>query len=123
MPKNGQNKENIKIKGGIFMKEIKHIGIEEFNDIVMEQGGVVLVDFFASWCGPCKMLAPILEEVNKELDDQQICKVDIDESFDLAKSYGVMSVQKLILFKDSKENKKKIVLKNKYFIIDMIKNI
>ncbi len=105
------------------MKEIKHIGIEEFNDIVMEQGGVVLVDFFASWCGPCKMLAPILEEVNKELDGQQICKVDIDESFDLAKSYGVMSVPTLILFKDGKEIKRAIGLKNKDFIIDMIKSL
>lgn len=104
------------------MKEIKHIGIEEFNDIVMEQKGTVLVDFFASWCGPCKMLAPILEEVSKELDDEQICKVDIDESFDLAKSYGVMSVPTLILFKNGLEVKRAIGLKNKDFIVDMIKN-
>lgn len=103
------------------MKEVKHIGIEEFNDIVMKKGSVVLVDFFASWCGPCKMLAPILEEVSGEVEDVQICKVDIDESFDLAKSYGVMSVPTLILFKDGAEIKRAIGLKNKSFIVDMLK--
>lgn len=104
------------------MKEIRHIGIEEFNDIVLEKGEKVLVDFYASWCGPCKMLAPILEEVGKELEEEQICKIDIDESFDLAKSYGVMSVPTLILFKDGIEVKRAIGLKNKDFIVDMIKN-
>ncbi len=103
------------------MKEVKHIGVEEFNDIVMQKGSVALVDFYASWCGPCKMLAPILEEVSKEVD-VQICKVDIDESFDLAKSYGVLSVPTLILFKDGNEMKRAIGLKNKDFILDMINN-
>lgn len=105
------------------MSEVKHITQEEFNDLVIENKKTVLVDFFATWCGPCKMLAPILEEVSKENDtDALICKVDVDECFDLAKSYGVMSVPTIILFKDGEEVKRAIGLKNKEFLLDMIKN-
>jgi len=100
--------------------EIKHINLEEFNDLVIEGKQTVLVDFFATWCGPCKMLAPILEDVSK-VADIQICKVDIDENFDLAKSYGIMSVPTIILFKDGVEAKRAIGLKNKDFILDFVK--
>lgn len=105
------------------MSEIRKINLEEFNDLVLENKKTVLVDFFASWCGPCKMLAPILDEVSKENNtDAIICKVDVDESFDLAKSYGVMSVPTIILFKDGVEAKRAIGLKNKDYLLDMIKN-
>lgn len=105
------------------MSEIRKIDMEEFNDLVIDGKKTVLVDFFASWCGPCKMLAPILEEVNNENDtDAIICKADVDENFDLAKSYGVMSVPTIILFKDGVEAKRAIGLKNKEFLLDMIKN-
>ncbi len=103
------------------MKEVKHINLEEFNDLVIEKKEKVLVDFYASWCGPCKMLAPILDEISKE-SDFQICSIDVDDNFDLAKSYGVMSVPTLILFVDGKEAKRAIGLKNKDFILDMIKD-
>ena len=103
------------------MKEVKHINIDEFNDLVIDKKEKTLVDFYASWCGPCKMLAPILEEISKE-SDVRICKVDVDESFDLAKSYGIMSVPTLILFNGGSEVKRAIGLKNKDFILDMIKD-
>lgn len=97
------------------------INLEEFNDLVIESKKTVLVDFFATWCGPCKMLSPILEEVEKEkTNDVEICKVDVDQSFDLAKSYGVMSVPTLILFKDGAEAERVIGLKNKDFISNLI---
>jgi thioredoxin 1 len=64
--------------------------------------GVVLVDFFASWCGPCKMIGPVLEEMAKERDDFNIVKVDVDENQDLAMKYGVMSIPTLVIFKDGK---------------------
>ena len=105
------------------MNEIKKLTVEEFNDLILENKKTVLVDFFASWCGPCKMLAPILEEVNSENDtDTLICKVDVDECFDIAKSYGVMSVPTLVLFADGKEKSRAIGLKNKEFILNLIKN-
>ena len=103
------------------MKEVKHINLEEFNNLVIERKAKVLVDFYGTWCNPCKMLAPILEDVSKEVDIQ-ICKVDVDENFELSKSYGVMSVTTLILFNDGKEQKRAIGLKNKDFVLDMIKD-
>ena len=103
------------------MKELKHINTDEFNDLVIDKKEKVLVDFYASWCGPCKMLAPILEEISKELY-VQIFSVDVDDNFDLAKSYGVMSVPTLILFNNGIEVKRAIGLKNKDFILDMLKD-
>ena len=72
----------------------------KFEDII--QGNtLVFVDFFATWCGPCKMLSPVLEEVAEELAGKAaIVKVDVDESGELASSYGIMSVPTLIVFKD-----------------------
>ena len=70
----------------------------EFNNLV--SNGIVLVDFYATWCGPCKMLAPVLEEVASDRDELKVVKMDIDENMELAKTYGVMSVPTLMLFKD-----------------------
>lgn len=78
----------------------------EFKDVV--SGGYVLVDFFATWCGPCKMLSPVLEEIESERSGVTIAKVDIDDNIDIAKSFGVMSVPTLILFKDGVVVDKKI---------------
>lgn len=66
--------------------------------------GTVLVDFFAEWCGPCKMLSPVLHEVENERADVTICKVNIDDNFELAKAYKVMSIPTMIIFKDGKES-------------------
>lgn len=73
----------------------------EFTEIIKE--GVSVIDFFATWCGPCKMLSPILEEVSKEMPDVKIAKVDVDESSDLAQEYGIMSIPCVYVFKDGKE--------------------
>lgn len=78
----------------------------EFNNLV--SNGIVLVDFYATWCGPCKMLAPVLEEVASDRDELKVVKMDIDENMELAKTYGVMSVTTLMLFKDGNMISKKI---------------
>ena len=72
--------------------------VKEFDEVIAE--GKVLVDFFAVWCGPCKMIAPVLEEIADERDDIIIVKVDVDETPDLARRYGIMSIPTLLLFKD-----------------------
>ncbi|MNE68780.1 Thioredoxin [compost metagenome] len=63
---------------------------------------LVLVDFFATWCGPCRMISPILTELAEEQTDVKIIKIDVDENRNLAAEYGVMSIPTLILFKDGK---------------------
>jgi len=73
---------------------------ENYNELIM--GDLVLVDFFATWCGPCKMLGPVLEELANERADVNIVKIDVDENSDLARHNGIMSVPTLMLFKNGK---------------------
>ena len=70
----------------------------KFNEIISK--GVVLIDFYATWCGPCKMLHPELEELVRRNKDIVICKVDVDKYNELSRSYGIMSVPTLVLYKD-----------------------
>ena len=80
---------------------LKHIkDSAEFNNETAK--GKVLVDFFATWCGPCKMLSPILEKVAAEHEDLTVLKVDVDEVSDVAAQYGIRSIPTLILFEDGK---------------------
>ncbi|MEG1751556.1 MAG: thioredoxin [Clostridia bacterium] len=92
---------------------------ENFEEKIKD--GVVLVDFFATWCGPCKMLSPILEQASKETT-AKIFKVDVDACYDIAKSFGIMSVPTMILFKDGKIFEKIIGLRQKQQILDLIKS-
>ena len=73
----------------------------EFEKEVLASEGKVLVDFYADWCGPCKMLSPILEEVEKE-SGVKVCKINVDEEGALAMQYGVASIPMLVLFENGK---------------------
>lgn len=75
--------------------------VEQYNELIAK--GEVLVDFFATWCGPCNMLAPILENVAKEIPELTIAKVDVDELGALAQRYGVASIPTLLYFKDGEQ--------------------
>ena len=77
-----------------------------FNEIINSE--YALIDFYATWCGPCKMLAPILENINESRDNIKIAKVDVDKYENLARKYGVMSIPTLILFKNGQIVDKKI---------------
>ncbi len=78
--------------------EIIHGKENEFESLI--SGELVLVDFYATWCGPCKMLGSVLEEVASERTDVKIVKMDVDECPELSKKYAIMSVPTLMLFKD-----------------------
>lgn len=92
--------------------------VKEFDEIIAE--GKVLVDFFAVWCGPCKMIVPVLEEIADERDDVIIVKVDVDETPDLARRYGIMSIPTLLLFKDGQLVSKTMGYQDKDSLIDFI---
>lgn len=81
---------------------VLHINHESFEKIISQDGKTVLVDFWATWCGPCRMIAPVLEEVAKERPDVTVCKVDVDEERELALEYGVSSIPTLLVFRDGK---------------------
>lgn len=77
----------------------KIVNTSNFKGTVEESNKVVVVDFFATWCGPCKMLAPVFEELAKEMPNVKFFKVDIDESLDLARQYNVSSVPTIKIFR------------------------
>jgi thioredoxin 1 len=74
-----------------------------FAKEVENHKGVVLVDFYADWCGPCVMMAPIVEELSEEMKDVKFVKVNVDENPDLAQKYGVFSIPTFVIFKDGQK--------------------
>ncbi|WP_213358121.1 thioredoxin [Chlamydiifrater phoenicopteri] len=97
---------------------VKVVSDDSFDAFVASN--LVLVDFFAEWCGPCRMLTPIIEEIAKEIPGVSIGKVNIDESSKIAGSLGISSIPTLILFKDGKEVERVVGLKDKAYLIKLI---
>ena len=81
--------------------------------------GITVVDFYADWCGPCKMLTPILEKVSEQVE-AQICKVNVDESRELAQQFGVKGIPFLVVIKDGKMVEQSVGLKDENTILEMI---
>ena len=79
---------------------IKKIEKEEFEKEVLKNSKTVVVDFFATWCGPCQMLMPVLEEIAKERDDFDIIEIDVDKAQELAMEYDMEAVPTMIIFKN-----------------------
>lgn len=98
---------------------IKNVTDQDFAEETAE--GLVLADFWAPWCGPCKMIAPVLEEIDDEMGDKvQIVKLDVDENQETAGKFGVMSIPTLLLFKDGNVVDQVIGFQPKEALVDLI---
>lgn len=83
--------------------EIVDVTRDNFEEEVLKSEKMVLIDFYADWCGPCKMLAPIVEEVASEHEDLKVVRINIDNEESIAMDYQIMSIPTLVLIKDGKE--------------------
>ena len=100
--------------------KVLHINKDNFHNEVLNSDKPVLLDFFASWCGPCRMVAPILDEIAEEREDIKVCKVDIDEQPELASRYRIMSVPTLMVLKEGQVLEQSIGVKPKHQILAMV---
>ncbi|MFV0504899.1 MAG: thioredoxin [Lachnospirales bacterium] len=99
---------------------IEHLNDSNFNEVISGANKPVLVDFFATWCGPCKMIAPILEEVAEENEDFIIYKVDVDEAQATAQKFGVLNIPTLISFENGEVKNKNVGALQKDGILDFM---
>ncbi len=97
-----------------------HLTQETFEQEVLNSEIPVLVDFWATWCGPCQMISPIIEELAEELDDVKVCKVDVDDQPTLARKFFVMSIPTMIVFKDGKPAKRHVGALSKEEILELL---
>ena len=96
----------------------KQINGEEFQKLVIDSKETVLVDFYADWCGPCKILAPIMDEISEE---HTVYKVNVDNESEIAQQFGIMSIPCVIAFKDGKEASRSVGFTDKESLLEMIK--
>ncbi len=100
---------------------VTELNAGNFDSAVSESDKPVLVDFWASWCGPCRMVSPIVDEIGNESDGRyRVCKVNVDEEPDLAARFSVMSIPTLIVFKGGKPAKTSVGVRSKQDILGML---
>ena len=100
---------------------LKKLNNENFESVILNCSGAALVDFYADWCGPCKMVSPIVDEIADECTDITVGKVNVDESNTLAVQYNVASIPTLIVFKDGKEHTRMVGYRSKEDILSELK--
>ena len=95
---------------------------KNFEKEVLKTKGKVFVDFYATWCGPCKMVGPFIEELSEEIDDVKFVSVDTDEEYELAEEYGIISIPSVLLFKNGKEIKRHVGIITKEELEEFIRS-
>ncbi len=100
---------------------VMYINKENFESEVINSDKTVLLDFYADWCGPCRMLAPILDEIAAENPEIKVCKINVDENPEIATTFEVMSIPALFVMKDSEVVNQAVGAKPKAQILEMLK--
>jgi len=106
---------------GVHFNMATNITASDFEEKILNSPIPVLVDFWAEWCGPCKMLTPVVEELFEEADGYSVAKVNIDDEPELAQQYGVMSIPTLMLFQDGQPTGQLVGVQPKSAIEDLIR--
>lgn len=117
---NSKNKQEIKNEEENDMEVLK-VTSENFEKEVLQSDKIVLVDFYADWCGPCKMLSPVVDSVANENEDIKVVKVNVDNAQDLAIKYQVMSIPTLVVIKNGQEINRSVGVVSKSEIEEMVK--
>lgn len=94
---------------------------DNFRQEVMEAKAPVLVDFWATWCGPCQMMGPVVEELAQENPDVKVCKVNVDEQMELAREYRVMSIPTFLAFKNGEVTGRTLGVQQKEELLELVK--
>ena len=94
---------------------------KNYDEVVLKSDKKVLIDFYATWCGPCKMVSPLVDEISEENPQIVVCKVDVDEEMELARQFGIMSIPTLVVMNDGKLVKKEVGYRPKNEILEMLK--
>ena len=100
---------------------VVNLNKDNFSKEVLENKGTTVIDFWASWCMPCKMLSPIVDEVAEEMQDVTVGKVNIDEQQELARQFGIMSIPTLVVLQDGKEVKRSAGFITKQAMKDLLR--
>ena len=98
---------------------VKQINSDEFKEAIKE--GKVVVDLFATWCGPCKMLSPILDEISDEITTTKFYKIDVDDNEDIAREYNVMSIPTVLVFENGNLINTIVGLKSREYLVEEFK--
>ena len=99
---------------------VKNLNNENFNAEVLDRDGISIVDFYADWCGPCKMMAPVIDKIAEENPELNVAKVNVDHEGELAAQFGIMSIPTLVIFKDGREINRSLGAKNKSAILALL---
>ena len=103
--------------------EVMKVTSSNFEEEVLNSDKTVLIDFYADWCGPCKMFSPIVESVAEENEDIKVVKIDVDNAQDLAIKYQVMSIPTIVVIKNGQEVNRNVGVVSKSQIVEMVKQL